>query len=350
MVVDCEIRPFENCIRKVKYTNKIASQDFKESGRFPIVSQEESFISGYWDNPKDVFYIDGPIVVFGDHSRHIKYVDFDFVIGADGVKILAPVKDVNAKYLYYYLKGQPIQSLGYSRHYKVLKEKKVPVPSLADQLRIVDELDLLAGIIDKKNAQLSDLDALAQSIFYEMFGDPDRNEKGWDAKTLKEVCSKLYAGGDVPKERFSKQRTSQYTIPILSNGKGASALYGFTDLPRETSPAITISGRGTIGYSTVQIKPFYPIIRLIVAVPLQDINIIYLQKHLSLMTFESTGGAIPQLTIPMVKDRHIIVPPLPLQEEYAAKIQSIENQYHRISMALKDAETLLQSRMDYWFD
>ena len=120
-----EIRPFEDCIKKVKYTKKVASQDFKESGRFPIVSQEEAFISGYWDNPDDVFSIDGPVVIFGDHSRHVKYVDFDFVIGADGVKILAPVDDINAKYFYYYLKSQRIQSLGYSRHYKVLKEKMV---------------------------------------------------------------------------------------------------------------------------------------------------------------------------------------------------------------------------------
>ena len=135
-----EIRSFEDCIKKVKYTKKVASQDFKESGRFPIVSQEEAFISGYWDNPDDVFSIDGPVVIFGDHSRHVKYVDFDFVIGADGVKILAPVDDINAKYFYYYLKSQRIQSLGYSRHYKVLKEKMVPVPSLADQQRIASQL------------------------------------------------------------------------------------------------------------------------------------------------------------------------------------------------------------------
>ena len=190
-----EIRPFEDCIKKVKYTKKVASQDFKESGRFPIVSQEEAFISGYWDNPDDVFSIDGPVVIFGDHSRHVKYVDFDFVIGADGVKILGPVDDINAKYFYYYLKSQRIQSLGYSRHYKVLKEKMVPVPSLAEQQRIVDELDLLSGIVEKKNAQLRTLDELASTIFYEMFGDPVSNDRNWPTARMNDVApQKVYAG------------------------------------------------------------------------------------------------------------------------------------------------------------
>ena len=110
MAESFEIRPFEECIEKIKYTTKIASQDFKESGRFPIISQEEAFISGYWDNPEDVFHINKPVVIFGDHSRHIKYVDFDFVIGADGVKILSPVKSINAKYFYYFLKWLDIRN------------------------------------------------------------------------------------------------------------------------------------------------------------------------------------------------------------------------------------------------
>ena len=207
MAESFEIRPFEECIEKIKYTTKIASQDFKESGRFPIISQEEAFISGYWDNPEDVFHINKPVVIFGDHSRHIKYVDFDFVIGADGVKILSPVKSINAKYFYYFLKWLDIPSLGYSRHYKALKEKSVKVFSETCQQRIVDELDLLTGIIDKKNAQLRDLDALAQSIFYEMFGDPITNDKGWPKRMLKQLG--LVITGNTPSTKDVKNYASE---------------------------------------------------------------------------------------------------------------------------------------------
>ena len=225
----------------------------------------------------------------------------------------------------------------------------IPVPSLLDQERIVSELTLLSDIIAKTEQQLEELDKLAQCIFYDMFGDPISNEKGWETRLLKDLCDKLYAGGDVPKERFSKTKNALYSVPILSNGKGEGAIYGYTDIPRETSPAITISGRGTIGYSRVQEEPFYPIIRLIVAVPSSAINLVYLHSHISLLSFESTGGAIPQLTVPMVKNRRILCPPLDLQNEFAQKIESIEKQKALIKQSIAETETLFNSRMEFYF-
>ena len=79
------IRPFEKCIEKVKYTTKIATCDYSTMGAYPVVSQEEEYISGYWNNAEDVFKVSKPVVIFGDHTRVLKYVDFDFVLGADGV-------------------------------------------------------------------------------------------------------------------------------------------------------------------------------------------------------------------------------------------------------------------------
>ena len=94
---------FENCLEKVTYKNKIQSKDFKPTGQFPIVSQEKDYISGYWDNSEDLFKVDTPVVIFGDHTRVIKYIDFNFVLGADGVKILKPKPSIHPKYLYYFL-------------------------------------------------------------------------------------------------------------------------------------------------------------------------------------------------------------------------------------------------------
>ena len=152
------------------------------------MSQEEGLISGYWNNEDDVFKIASPVVIFGDHTRILKYVDFDFVLGADGVKILQPIDCIKAKFLKLYLESCKIPSLGYSRHYKLLKELQIPVPPLVEQEKIVAELDCLSGIIEKKKQQLKELDALAESIFYTMFGDPITNEKGWEVKRLGEVC------------------------------------------------------------------------------------------------------------------------------------------------------------------
>ena len=82
-----EVKNFEDCLQKVGKINKIPKKEFLSSGLFPIVSQEASFINGYWNNEEDVFKIKNPVVIFGDHTKIIKYVDFDFVSGADGVKV-----------------------------------------------------------------------------------------------------------------------------------------------------------------------------------------------------------------------------------------------------------------------
>lgn len=343
--------PFEKSIEKVKYTTKIPSSDYKRDGKYPVVSQEEGLISGYWNNDEDVFHIQHPIVVFGDHTRILKYIDFDFVLGADGVKILSPVEGLNAKFFCHYLQWYKIPSLGYSRHFKLLKEISVPIPPLPEQESIVKELDLLSGIIEKKKQQLKELDNLAQSIFYEMFGDPITNEKGWEVKKLGDVCKKIYAGGDVPSRHYSVS-TKEYSIPIFSNGLEDNGLYGFTDVARETERCITIAGRGVnVGKAILRDIPFFPVIRLVVAVPNTDYIIPDFFCHcVNLLGFTGNGGAIPQLTCPMVREKSIILPNLSLQQSFAAKIEAIEKQKELIKQSIKETETLFNSRMDYYFN
>lgn len=132
----------------VVYTNKILKQSFLEKGEFPIIDQSEKFIAGYWDNKEDLFRIKKPIVVFGDHTRIFKYIDFDFVLGADGVKILQPSDEFNPKYYYYILKSLNVKNLGYSRHYKELKDLEIPLPPLEIQEQIVKEIEGFQKIID----------------------------------------------------------------------------------------------------------------------------------------------------------------------------------------------------------
>ena len=160
-------------LNKVKYTSKIQSKLYKDKGKYPIISQEDVFISGYWDDDKDVYHVMHPIVIFGDHTKVVKYIDFDFVLGADGVKILDPTKDINAKFLYYWTKYVPLRNLGYARHYKLLSEKTIHFPPLPEQQRIVAKLDKLQEqtkqletIYTKK---IKECDELKQSILQKAF-------------------------------------------------------------------------------------------------------------------------------------------------------------------------------------
>jgi len=146
-------KPFDECIAKVKYTPKIPRQDFLDDGAFPIVSQEAEFINGYWNNEADLFKVSTPLVVFGDHTKVLKYIDFDFVLGADGVKILQPQDFLLPKFFYYQLQTAPLDSLGYARHYKLLKELQIAYPAKPEQHRIVAILDeAFAGIATARAA------------------------------------------------------------------------------------------------------------------------------------------------------------------------------------------------------
>lgn len=336
-----EIRPFEDCIKKVKYTNKVAGQDFKSSGRYPIVSQEEAFISGYWDNPDDVFHIDGPVVIFGDHSRHVKYVDFDFVIGADGVKILAPVDDINAKFFYYYLKSQRIQSLGYSRHYKVLKEKMVPVPSLADQQRIVAELDLLSSIVEKKNAQIKTLDDLAMSIFAETF---EHGNHCWEEMLLEDCINKVKYTTKLQTKDFLKKGR----FPIVSQEEDYVSGYWnrSEDVFRIKKPVV-VFGDHTRVLKYIDFDFVLGADGVKILEPIDDLHPQYFYYFLRSNPVENLGYS---RHFKLLKEKRVVIAPMAMQKEFAEKIQSINKQKKSIDSSLKTAKDLFASRMDQYFN
>lgn len=114
-----EYKKFENCIVKSPKLKQVKKEAYNNGSQYPIISQEEKFISGYCDDESMVCHIDRPIVVFGDHTRVLKYIDFDFVVGADGVKVIIPIKSIDSKFLLYFLQWYNIPNLGYSRHYKL---------------------------------------------------------------------------------------------------------------------------------------------------------------------------------------------------------------------------------------
>jgi len=192
-----EVVEFEKCLEKVTYTNKIQRKDFKEEGIYPIISQEKDFINGYWDNEEDLFKVDKPVVIFGDHTKIIKFIDFDFVLGADGVKILKPKDKIDSKYFYYFLQNVDLGNLGYARHYRLLKETNIAYPkSLSEQRRIVSILDKCFSAIERSrnNAEqnLKNAKEIFESYLNRVFAgstDIKTKHKNWEEKKLGEVCT-----------------------------------------------------------------------------------------------------------------------------------------------------------------
>lgn len=168
---------------------KIKKGDYLEEGEIPIIDQGAGFVAGYTNQSKISGFRGVPLILFGDHTRILKYVDFPFTIGADGVKVLSVDPDVvYPKFLYYQLKSINIPSAGYSRHFKFIKNSKLQIPeSLADQKRIAYVLSRCEELIAKRKESIALLDDYVKSVFLEMFGDPVKNEKGWNEEALSQL-------------------------------------------------------------------------------------------------------------------------------------------------------------------
>ena len=181
-------------VDKTKYGTKLKTSDYKKCGKYPIIDQGQETIAGYTDAEDGVFK-EVPVIIFGDHTRVIKYVDKPFFLGADGVKVLrSKYLDANYRYLFYALLNLKIPNTGYNRHFKWLKEAKIQYPTLKQQEKVVGILDKIEEVIAARNKQLNALDELIQARFVEMFGDPIMNQKGWRVKTLGELSVQINSG------------------------------------------------------------------------------------------------------------------------------------------------------------
>ena len=127
---------------------QILQSEINNTGKIPVISQSANYIEGYSDREDRIFMNDNAILIFGDHTRILKYVDFNFIVGADGVKIIRT--SLFTRYVYYalLLLIQNIQDKGYARHFSILSKSHIPVPPHQEQLRIVAKIEELFAVLD----------------------------------------------------------------------------------------------------------------------------------------------------------------------------------------------------------
>ena len=253
------------------------------------------------------------------------------------------------------------------------KKIRIPVPVLATQLSIVSELDKINELIRIKKEQLKDYDALAQSIFYEMFGDPVENEKGWEVKKLGELCSKIGSGA-TPRggnESYKDEGISLIrSLNVYNNefrrkdlayidDEQAAALSNVTIL--EDDVLLNITGASVARCCIVpsDLLPARVNQHVCIIRPFDNVLVpIFLNKVLTnisyqirLLTLARSKGATREALPKSVVDSLLVpLPPLSLQQSFAHKIEQIERQKAGVQKTITDLETLLAARMQYWFD
>ncbi len=185
--------PFLDAVKDVSAGNRrIPRSNLLPKGLLAVVDQGKGVIAGYTEDLEARVRPAPPLIVFGDHTRAVKYVDFPFAMGADGVKVLAARDGFDAKYVFRYLESINLPQAGYSRHFKFLKEVRIPQPPLNEQRRIAAILDHADALRAKRRQVLDHLDTLTRSIFHEMM-----QEGVHVTVNLGGVC-RLFGGASLP--------------------------------------------------------------------------------------------------------------------------------------------------------
>ena len=316
--------------------------------------------------------------------RNIAIVNDDAtnLVASSGFCVLRINDAALRRYVFYYVVSNKftayLEKLTNGANYPAVKETDVrkaliPIPPKPTQLSIVTELDKLNELIQIKKEQLKDYDALAQSIFYEMFGDPVENEKGWEVKKLGELCSKIGSGA-TPRggnESYKDEGISLIrSLNVYNNefrrkdlayidDEQAAALSNVTIL--EDDVLLNITGASVARCCIVpsDLLPARVNQHVCIIRPFDNVLVpIFLNKVLTnisyqirLLTLARSKGATREALPKSVVDSLLVpLPPLSLQQSFAHKIEQIERQKAEVQKTITDLETLLAARMQYWFD
>ena len=332
-------------------------QDYVDSyifdGRYLLVGED----GAKWGaSDKSAYIIEGKSWV----NNHAHILKVNSIINDKLLEYYLVFKDLSE-----YITGAIVPKLTQ----QALRSIPIPIPPLPEQSRIVEELDLLSNIIEKKCQQLSELDNLAQSIFYDMFGDPVTNEKGWEVITLGDKCDvtsfKRVLIEEVVNEGIPFIRGTE--LMALSKGENVDFTLFITD--EHYARVKAISGVPKVGDLLIPSinadariwilntdKPMYYKDGRVLWVHVDEKSyasecLKYIMHELIKSSYSSvaSGATFAELKLFVLRELKTILPPLSLQQLFAKKIEAIEKEKELIKQSIAETEELFNSRMDYYF-
>jgi len=341
------IKSFDEVFEDVtKLGVKMKTDEYHPIGKYQIIDQGQEAVAGYSDLEDGVFG-NVPAIVFGDHTRIVKYVDQPFFLGADGVKVLrSRFKDANYRYLYYALKSVKIPNTGYNRHFKWLKEAKIYYPNSEEQSKIVSILDGISSVIEHRQQELKKLDELVKARFVELFGDLKSNPMEWPVVPFTEFA-KIDGNMTTDYEKYADYPH----IGIDSIEKGTGALKGYRTVREDGvisgkyifTPQHIIYSKIRPNLNKVALPDFeglcsadaYPILpnhsncnRVFLAIALRS------EYFLEYILQFSSRTNLPKVNRKEITGFRMPLPPLKLQEQFAAFVEQTDKSKVVVQKAL----------------
>src|SRR5574341_1640159 len=211
-----DVLPFQKAATVVSDQGKRVKQStYSETGKIPVVDQGQDYIGGYIDDETMAYDGELPVILFGDHTRSIKFVDKRFAVGAEGIKILKPADGYNPKFFYYLLRSLQIPSRGYSRHFQFLKKFYFPIAPPEDQKRIVAEIEKQFSRLDEAVANLKRVKANIKR--YKAAVISKVTSQTWPHHTIETLLAEPLRNGHSAKAAQVEHGVPTFTLSAVTN-------------------------------------------------------------------------------------------------------------------------------------
>lgn len=352
-----------------KLGTKIPTSEYLENGKYPIIDQGQNDIAGYYDSDDGLFE-DVPTIVFGDHTRVVKYVDKPCFLGADGVKLLCPLdKDINCKYLFYQLSCADIPNTGYNRHFKWVKALDFKIPSSDEQNHVVEALDKVTELIYLRKQQLAKLDELVKARFLEMFGDTKLNPNNFPCCSLSEYIVFLTSGSRGWSQYFTDSGEYFITIKNVKNCKITLQDVQYVTPPdnaeakrtrvQENDLLISITADlGRTGIVTKKIAEHGAYINqhlTCIRLKQDKLNPLYVAYYMESdagkeqFVAKNQSAVKAGLNFNAINSLKLMVPPLALQNQFATFVERVDQQKQTVQQSLEKLELMKKALMQEYF-
>lgn len=343
---------------------QVQKQDYLKKGLVPVVDQGQKLIIGYTDDVSKKFNKNN-VIIFGDHTRIVKYIDFDFAVGADGTQILETKDGIDLKFGYYQLLNKNIPDTGYNRHFKYVKAGKYVIPpTLAEQQEIVQVLDTMSNIIRLREECISHAQDLIPALFQEMFKQYIKQKDKHisigsvtsDTKQINplkffetefyyiDIASinndtgiietpKIININETPPSRARKLVQTNDVIISMTR----PYLKGFSIIPKHLDGQIVSTGFSVLRSIPEKISPLY-----LFAYARTDMFVGQLIPKMK-------GANYPAVRDSDVRSVKIPLPPIELQEQFAEKVEKINSYIKEQQEELANAKQMFQSLLHHAF-